>query len=475
MPKPLRQTKIIFTIGPATADESVLKQLILTGGVDVCRINMAHATHEWTRTIMRKIRKVCSEIGREIALMMDVKGPEIRTGDIPETWLLEKGELLDFVTRNYIPSESETCRNVKVNYEGLPRLVKTGDTLLVDSGLIRFTVISKTETSIRCRVETPGPLGCRRHINLPGIKIDLPALSEKDIGDIDVGIEEGIDIIALSFAREGKDIKELRDHLDSRNSKAWIIAKIEDQSAVAHLEDIIQASDGLMVARGDLGIEVPYEQLPIIQRRAVNACLRLGKPVIVATHMLESMIHVPMPTRAEISDIANAVFEQADCVMLSGETTVGKYPLDCVDVLNRVISSIELQPGKPQNDTLQYSSTKVKLLRSAVVLSHELDNSCIVVFTRYGYMAQMLSSLRPRKCPIYAFTDDPMVFRQMLILWGVEPFLLDFNKDPEITIRKAFSLLKKKDWVQRGDEFVVITNALAKDRIIDAIQIRKLD
>jgi pyruvate kinase len=260
--------------------------------------------------------------------------------------------------------------------------------VLVDNGLIRLEVLEKKDAHIRCRVLTSGQLTSRRHINLPGVNVHLPAFTEKDRADTIVGLEEGIDLVALSFVRSATDIENLREFLRSRDSRARIIAKIEDQSAITNLDEIVQACDGLMVARGDLGIECPFEELPIIQRRAVRACLHHGRAVIIATHMLESMIQQPMPTRAEITDVANAVDERADCVMLSGETTVGRHPVECVQVLDKIARRTEQEEPDDVLDPVSLGGDKVKLLHSAVVMANELPGSLLLTFTRQGFMAQ---------------------------------------------------------------------------------------
>ncbi|MGZ8946776.1 MAG: pyruvate kinase [Methylococcaceae bacterium] len=416
-----RQTKIIFTIGPATSIDEVLKQLI-DERVDICRINMAHATHEWTRGIIQQIKRVCGEVGRHIAIMMDIKGPEIRTGDIGDPIYLAHDELFDFLMA--VPTGDASLDDIpciNVNYPNLINDVSVGDTVLVDSGLIRMQVIATLDNRIRCRVVIPGLLGNRRHINLPGVRVGLPSLTEKDEGDIAIALDEGIDFFALSFVRDADAIYSLRSILTEHGSKARIIAKIEDQQAISNIEEIIDASDGIMVARGDLGIECPYEELPIIQHQIIKSCIRKSRPVIVATHMLESMISAPVPTRAEVSDIANAVLEKTDAIMLSGETTTGKYPVECVKVFNRIARRIEsLHNDEPTKD-LYLPTPKGKMLRAAVYLANDIEDCGIVVFSRSGYLARMLSALRP-KIPIYAFTDIPELFRNLLS-FGVSSLL----------------------------------------------------
>ena len=472
--KPNRQkTKIIFTIGPATQDEVTLEKLIKTG-VDICRINMAHADHAWSREIIQRVRKVCDKVGRHIAIMMDVKGPEIRTGDVPETFELEQDEIFEFTSAQGIGGVTEEgIRRVDVNYPSFSKDINVGDTILVDSGLIRLRVLRIDKTSVRCQVLIPGPMGNRRHINLPGVRVNLPALTKKDQGDIDVGVAEGIEFFALSFVREPKDLEEFHAYLEGHGSDAKIIAKIEDQQAITNLDAIIKASDGLMVARGDLGIECPFEDLPIIQTRAINSCIQGTKPVIVATHMLESMIESPIPTRAEVTDIANAIREQADCVMLSGETTVGKYPVECVETIQRIAKRIEEEDKQVLRKDLILRLSRSKMLRSAAYLASDLVGS-LVVFTRRGIFAQKLSSLRPN-VPIYAFTDNPILFKQLLIMRGVEPFLMEFDHDHETTIQYAFSRLKSRGWCKEGDPIVVITKMYAGEKLIDSTQIRAID
>ena len=475
MNKTTQKTKIIFTIGPATESEETIEALIKEGA-DICRINMAHANHEWTEAIVNKVRKVCERAGRHIAIMMDVKGPEVRTGDVPETFHLEKDEIFYFTYGEGEGGRKEDGhRRVDVNYPDFYRDIAIGNTVLVDSGLIRLEVLSIDGTDVKCKVIIPGPLGKRRHINLPGVRVKLPSLTKKDQGDVDIGVALGIEFFALSFVREPKDINMLKDYLVAKGSEAKVIAKIEDQQAISNLDEIIKTADGLMVARGDLGVECSFEELPSIQSKAIEISINETKPVIVATQMLESMIDSPMPTRAEISDIANAVREQADCIMLSGETTIGKYPVDCVRTMNRIARRIEAEEvdthAQLRND-IQLRLPKSKMLRSAAQLAIELE-AAIVVFTRKGLFPLKLASLRPQ-IPIYAFTDQATLFKQLLLLRGIEPFYMDFNSDHETTIQDAFSTLKERGWSSSGDPIVVVTKMYAGSELIDTTQIRTL-
>lgn len=465
-----RHTKIIATVGPATDSREQLKRLIL-GGVDVIRLNMAHATADWIIGVVERIREVSQAVQRHVAVMLDVKGPEIRTGRMAAEIELAEGDIFEFYTCSPTPG----MRGIDVNYPGLPADVQVGATVLVDSGLIRLEVLAKDESHVCCRVLIPGRLGSKRHINLPGVHVSLPALTAKDEEDLRVGARIGIDFVALSFVRRSEDVDTLRRFLGDIGSPARIVAKIEDQTGVRNLESIVAAADAVMVARGDLGIEIDYQLLPLVQARIVDVCLAQGKPVIIATQLLESMMATPMPTRAEITDVANAVKEMADAVMLSGETATGRYPMECVEVLKNIVESIEPSEKKRLNEVLELAAPKTKMLRSAAVLAQELGSSGIVVFTRSGALAYTLAALRAQGVPIYAFTDVEEVFRQLLLPWGVEPFLMRFSPDPEDTIRDAMAYLKRRDWCGPGTWLVVITNALAHDVIIDTIQLRQVD
>lgn len=471
-----RRTKIVFTIGPSTDSEEMLETLMSEHFVDVCRINMAHANHDYVRTVCRRIRAIGEKISRPISIMMDVKGPEIRTGDVKKPIKLEIGQTFDFTVKPDA-SQSGDVQSVGVNYPNLVNDINVGGDILVDNGLIRFEVLTISPERIRCKVVIPGELASRRHINLPGVKVDLPAITEKDEGDALVGIQEGVDLFALSFVREENDLSILRGFLDENGGHdARIIAKIEDQSAITNLEGIVGEADGLMVARGDLGIECPFETLPIIQHKAVKTCLRLGKPVIIATHMLESMISSPMPTRAEVSDVAIAIEEEADCVMLSGETTIGKYPVECVEALTKISKAIDLD-GKKFNfaQDLVLTSDKARIQHSAVVMANELDAVAILCFTRSGSMAQGVSAQRPRTSPIFAFTNSVNTVRKLRLHHGVVPFQMIFCTDPEATVARAMKQLVLRGYLKLGDKIVLVSDTLASDRVIDSIQLRTVD
>src|SRR5205809_1123393 len=418
----MRKTKIICTLGPATEKTEILRQLIQKG-TDVFRLNMSHASHDWVREIVPRIRALAQKADRPVALLLDTQGPAIRTGDLKANLHLKPGDILEFTVDG---AQSKERYSVDVNYRGFADDVTVGNTILVDNGLIKLLVLSKGRNRVRCKVLTRAILGSRRHINLPGVHVNLPSLTRKDLADVSLGVEIGADFIGLSFVREKSDIEQLRNLLLRKKSKAQIVAKIEDQLAVRSIDKMIESTDVIMVARGDLGIECPMEELPIIQRRIVKNCFRLGKPVIIATQLLESMITNPLPTRAEITDVANAVFEQADALMLSGETSTGRYPVECVQVLHRVALRIERSGGAGYAKGVILDDTRQKTVSSAVVLANSLKRARLIVFTRHGTMARNVSNLRPERAPVFAFTPDESVRRQLAICWGVFPVRIEF-------------------------------------------------
>src|SRR3954463_4408 len=397
----MRKTKIICTLGPATDKTEILREM-LEAGADIFRLNMSHAKHEWVRELVPRVRKIAARIRRPAAILLDTQGPAIRTGTLKSDLKLKVGDILEFTV---LGAKSEEKYSVDVNYAGLVNDISVGDVVLVDNGVMRLLVLQKKRNRIRCKVLPPGLLVSPRHINLPGVRVNLPPLTQKDLEDVALGVELQVDFVALSFARKKSDLQELRRVLKKAGSPAKIVAKIEDQSAVRQIGQMIDAADVVMVARGDLGIECPMEELPIIQRRIVKRCLRIGKPVIVATHMLESMIENPVPTRAEITDVANAVFEQADAIMLSGETSTGRYPVECVKVFDRVARRIERSSGAGYSATVELNDDRQRTVASAVVLANSLTRAKIVVFTHHGTMACYASSLRPATAPIFAFTS----------------------------------------------------------------------
>jgi pyruvate kinase len=467
----MRKTKIICTLGPATEKTETIRGL-LSAGADVFRLNMSHAKHEWVREIVPRVRKIAAEIPRPAAILLDTQGPAIRTGELKSNLQLKPGDILEFTVHG---AKSTEKYSVDVNYEGLVNDISVGDVVLVDNGVMRLLVLEKKRNRIRCKVLTKGVLGSRRHINLPGVRVNLPPLTQKDLEDIALGVELNVDFVALSFARKKSDLQELRRVLKKAGSRAQVVAKIEDQSAVRQIDQMIDEADVVMIARGDLGIECPMEELPIIQRKIVKRCLRIGKPVIVATHMLESMIENPVPTRAEVTDVANAVFEQADAIMLSGETSTGRYPVECVKVFDRVARRIERSGGAGYGKDALLEDARQKTCASAVVLANSLARAKMVVFTHHGTMARYVSNLRPENAPIFAFTSKEEVFRQIVICWGTHPVMIEFAQDPNATIESAIKYLSRENLTEPGDNLIVLSDMLGGRDKVDCIQLRQAE
>ena len=458
------RTKIICTIGPVSESYEMLKRMA-GAGMNIARLNMSHGDHEWHHKVIRHIKTLNRQIPTPIAVLLDTQGPEIRTGSLSEDLDLKQGSVIPVNVRG--ESDVETT-SIHVDYDALIRTVNPGDKITVDNGLINLEVLEKHDREMRCRVLDGGVLKSKRHVNLPGVRVNLPAITQKDRRDILFGLEHDVDFIALSFVREANDIRQLKKLLDKKVDKIKIIDKIEDQNGVSNLDEIIEEVDGVMVARGDLGVEIPIHTVPSVQREIVRKCAERGRRVIVATHLLESMIDNPIPTRAEVTDVANAVYEEADAVMLSGETTVGKHPLRCIDQLVNIARTIEQKPGLRFVEKLRSDSN------AAVVLMESLGVCGLVVITRRGVMAEYVSNCRPTKSLIYAFTNVSQARRTMMLCRGLRSYRINFSEDPEKTLQTAFTVLKEREGFQSKEKVVVISDVLAGSGKIDAIQIRQL-
>ncbi|GAB3097481.1 pyruvate kinase [Aestuariicella hydrocarbonica] len=467
----MRKTKIICTIGPATESYEMLEKLA-DAGMSVARLNMSHGSHASHAEVIKRIQSLNTKLKYPIAILLDTQGPEIRTGERDSNLNLKKGDIISVVARS---AEDVEENSVMVNYESLITDMQVGDRLTVDNGLINLEILDKDQRVMRCKVVDGGVLKSKRHVNLPGIRVNLPAITDKDRSDILFGLSMDIDYIALSFVREADDIRQLHELLGEKQDKVKVIAKIEDQEGVRNIDDIIDMVDGIMVARGDLGVEVDFWELPNIQRRIVRKCAHKGKRVIVATHLLESMIENPMPTRAEVTDVANAVYEEADGIMLSGETTVGKYPIKCVENLAKIATSIERHRGLRFTEDLLTEHPKQNLAASAVHLAESLPAKAIVVITRRGRMANYVTNCHPILPSIHAFTNDGRTRRQLGLNRNVYAHKLQFSNDPEKTLNKAFTTLLEEEGFHAGDQVVVISDALGVSGSgLDAIQVRIL-
>ncbi len=452
----LRKTKIIVTLGPATESAEAIGALI-DAGTNVFRLNMSHAAHPWVRDVVSRVREEASSREAAVATLLDLQGPSIRTGDLAEKWSLPVGSAVEFRQAALSPAAE---LSVTTNYDGLHEDLTVGDVMLVDNGVIHFRVDRIEPGRVFCQTLTEGLLGSRRHINLPGIRVNLPSLTEKDFRDLDLAAELDLDYVAISFVRDAAHVAQLRGELNKRGCQARIVAKIEDQEAVKQITEIIRESDAVMVARGDLGIEVHLEELPVVQRQILREACRIGRKVIVATHMLESMIQSPVPTRAEVTDVANAVFEQADAVMLSGETSVGEYPIKCVEVLDRIARRMEREPGARFTSILDLGNERQATLAAAVQLAESSDETHLMVFTKRGGIANELAMFRPENSTIFAFCPDPQVLRSLSLNRAVVALRLEFTGDPEEIIRQATGILQGRGLVKSGDRIVVLSEVL---------------
>ena len=469
---PMRKTKILCTLGPATDSPEIISAL-RAKGADIMRLNMSHASHDWVKTVYARIRDAAASAGREIAILMDLTGPSIRTGDVPEPWQLQVGDVVEFRCK---PEATPTVPlSVTVNYPELGKDLRAGDVIMVDGGMIQIRTTEATDKHVVGTVMTKGEMKSRRHINLPGVPVRLPPLTQKDYADLDLGVALGCDFFALSFAREPGHIQHLQLLLEQKQSKARVIAKIENQQAISNIDALVETSAGIMIARGDLGSECPIEDLPLIQRQIVERCSYHGRKVIVATQMLESMIENPVPTRAEVTDIFNAVIEQVDCVMLSGETSVGRYPEKCVEVLDTVIRRIEQKypSGRFASDA-PLKTNKHKTVKAAILLANSIPESKLLVFTLRGVMAHLLAHQRPEYAPIFAFTPNLHVSRTLVTARGVHPIVLPFAEgNPEQSIRDALELLRRDNLIKPGDPLVILSDALYDGVNVDAILLRE--
>lgn len=437
--------------------------------MNVARINMSHGNQETHGKIIRQIKNLNKKLNHPVSILMDLQGPEIRTGEIESNLQLNVGEIFTFTV---LPDVNIEEKSVHVNYRDLVKDLKKGDRITVDNGLINLQVLEVNEGQLRCRVLEGGKLGSRKHINLPGVRVNLPSITEKDKADIRFAVENDLDFIALSFVRTAADVREARQLIEELDGHAQIIAKIENQEGIENFDSILAEADGVMVARGDLGVEIDLEDLPVVQREMVRKCVEAGKPVIVATHMLESMIENPMPTRAEVTDVANAVHEQADGIMLSGETAAGKYPVKCVQILDRIARRIEKESGLNFHVRRIPQDTRENLARNAVLLADSIQAPAILVITRRGMLARQVATYRPRHSIIYAFTNMTSTRRKLWLVRGVVPFIMDFSKDPENTIRKGFKRLRERNRVRPGDSIVVVSDVAAGDERVTSIQVR---
>jgi pyruvate kinase len=451
----LRKAKIVCTIGPASESVETLKKLI-HAGMNVARLNFSHGSHEEHAARIANIRQAARETGKQVAILLDTKGPEIRTGTLAvDAVELQEGQTIVLTTED-VPG---TAERISITYADLPRDVKKGDTILIDDGLIGLTVEAVEGHEIICRIKNGGTLKSKKGVNVPGVKINLPGITEKDAQDIEFGIRQGVDFIAASFVRKAADILEIREILERHGVHIDIIAKIENEEGVDNVDEILAVSDGLMVARGDLGVEIPAEEVPLVQKKLIKKCNELGKPVITATQMLDSMQRNPRPTRAEASDVANAIFDGTDAIMLSGETAAGKYPVESVETMNRIALRAEQELNYREilyNQAVQKQMTITDAISQAVAnAALDLDAAAIITATESGHTARMVSKYRP-KAPIVAVTPHAEVVRRLALVNGVYPVLGPMANTTDEMLELSVQQSLEAGYVRHGD-LVVIT------------------
>ena len=466
-----RQTKIVCTLGPSSSSPEQIEQLA-RAGMNIARLNMSHGSHASHREVIRIVQDLNQRLNHPIALLLDLQGPAIRTGDRLGHLALEVGQEFHVTVA---PTENPEERSIHVDYQDMVHQLKAGDRITVDNGLINLEVLETREHDLRCRVLDGGVLGSRKHINLPGVRINLPSITEQDVADIRFARKHDVDFLAVSFVRSAEAVRDARRIIaEAGGHHMRVVAKIENQEGLDNLDEIIDAADGIMVARGDLGVEVEFEELPVAQRDMVRRCVTAGKAVIVATHLLESMIDNPMPTRAEVTDVANAVYEQVDAVMLSGETATGKYPVRCVSVLDRIARRTEKERGLELHRDREAQSVREHLARSACRLADSLGSRAIVVMTMRGLLGHLVSSFRPRAI-IYAFTTAEIVRRRLWLSRSVVPFTLDLTEEPDQAVVLALERLRAHDRLVSGEPVVIVANVATSHGLVNAIQVRTVE
>ena len=457
--KNLRRTNIVGTIGPASESEEMLTKL-MTAGLNVTRINFSHGGYEENATKIATIKKVRKALNKPVALLLDTKGPEIRTGKLEsgdEKVVIEEGQTFTFLYDEVIGNNTKAS----IRYKNLYQDVVPGARILVDDGALEFEVTEIKGKDIVCKALNTAKLGSRKTVNVPGLKLNLPALSQKDIDDITNGIKAGFDFIAASFVRRAPDVKEIRDLLNANGGEnVKIISKIESQEGIDNFEEILELSDGIMVARGDMGVEIPMEQVPVVQKHFIKRCNAVGKPVITATQMLETLISNPRPTRAEVSDVANAVYDRTSCIMLSGECAMGKYPVECVETMVKISNAIEGSVNywrrfiKKASYSEKSEDLEKNIAYTSCGMAEHIKADAIVAYTHTGNSVRQLSGMGPC-CPIIAITDNEKTFHQLSVVWNVLPILVENATTPDAVIEKGIEILKADKTLEEGDVVVL--------------------
>ena len=449
----MRKTKIVCTLGPATDREGVLREM-MRAGMNVARFNFSHGTHPEHQARLEVLKALREELNLPVAAMLDTKGPEIRLKSFANgSVALSTGQEFTLTTEDIVGDETRCA----ITYAELPSDVKEGDTILLDDGLVRLTVLQTDSSNIRCRVENDGTMKNNKGVNVPNVRLSMPYMSQRDRDDILFGVEQGFDYIAASFVRTAADVREIRQLLDKHHSNIRIIAKIENQEGVSNLADILAVADGIMVARGDMGVEIDFTEIPIIQKDMIAKCVACGKPVITATQMLDSMIENPRPTRAEITDVANAIYDGTSAIMLSGETAAGKYPVEAVRTMDAIALRTEanIECDMPVRKAKQTKlSITAATAHAACTTAMDIGADAILSVSQRGVTAQMVSRFRP-STTVVALLLDPQVQRQMALYWGVEPITMPFASSTDELVDFAVQAAEKAGIVKQGDLVVV--------------------
>ena len=449
-----RKTKIVCTLGPATDGDGILRQM-LEAGMNVARFNFSHGSHEEHKRRLDALKALRQELDLPVAAMLDTKGPEVRLKSFAGGSVeLKAGREFTLTTRD-VTGDDTIC---SVTYADLPGDVKAGGTILLDDGLVRLTVLDTTASAIRCRVENDGVMKDRKRVNIPGVSLSMPYMSQRDREDILFGAEQGFDFIAASFVRTAADVREIRSLLDSVDSKIRIIAKIENQDGVNNLSEILSVADGIMVARGDMGVEIDFTEIPILQKQMIAQCVACGKPAITATQMLDSMMEHPRPTRAEITDVANAIYDNTSAIMLSGETAAGKYPVEAVRTMDAIALRTEAQIDYTKRMKRQGGSSRLSIAaataHAACTTAADIGADAVITVSQRGTTAQMVSRFRPATTVVACLLDE-QVRRQMSLYFGVVPLMMPYASNTDELVEFAVRAAEKADLVHQGDLVVV--------------------
>ncbi len=466
----IRRTKIVCTIGPSSESEEILERLILAG-MDVARLNFAHGTHEEHARIIQRVRTLGVKLGKPVAILQDLPGPKIRLGDFEGGAALLRTGAEFTITSRAVMGTGECAHAPSPEFF---REVRTGDRILADDGLIEFEVLTSDGADVRCRVVTGGILRNHKGINLPSGRLHRAALTKKDMADLQFGIAHGVDFVATSFVRNAADLMDVRNFLGASGAKIPIVAKLEKPEAVRNLDDILKTASGVMVARGDLGVEMSIEEVPVLQKIILRQARRYKVPVIIATQMLESMVEHPRPTRAEASDVANAILDGTDAVMLSAETATGGYPVGAVEIMARITLKAELHVRQPPLPHREEGSFPVVASDAACRAARSLHAKAVVVFTESGLTARLISQDRP-EVPILALTPSEGSRRRMALYWGIVPLLIQRRETLEEMVQEMEGLLLTEGWVKAGDNLVVLSGTpMWKPGTVNAIKLHRV-